>query len=65
MMGKGGGGGKRGQSLKIIVIKSIEGIDNSTKNSSTMPNVPGEYGSAMGRSTFQLVIYETTSTQTQ
>ena len=50
-----------GGSLKIIVIKSIEGIDNSTNNSATIPNVPGEYGSALERSTFQLVIYQTPS----
>ena len=55
MLGRGGG-----ESLKIIVIKSI-GIDNSTNNSATIPNVPGEYGSALERSTFQLVIYQTPS----
>ena len=49
----------------IIVIKCIEGIYHSTNNFTTMPNVPGKYGSALGRSTFQVVIYETTSTQTQ
>ena len=57
MLGNGG-------SLKIIVIKCIEGIYHSTNNFTTMPNVPVECGSALGRSTFLLVIYETT-TQTQ
>ena len=53
--------GQRGGSLKIILIKGSEGIDNSTNNSATIPNVPGEYGSALERSPFQLVIYQTPS----
>ena len=45
MLGKGRG------SLKIIAIKCIDGIDSSTKNSTTVPYVPGEYGSAQTAST--------------
>lgn len=43
----------------MIAIKCIEGIDSLTNNFTTMPNVPGEYGSALERSTFQLLIYQT------
>ena len=66
MLGKRGGGGSGGGgSPKLIAIKCIEGIDHSTNDFTTMPNVPGEYGSALERSTFQVVIYQTTPTQTQ
>ena len=54
-----------GGSLKIIVGKCIEGIDNSTNNFITMPDVLGEYGSTLERSTFQVVIYKAASTQAQ
>ena len=50
--------------LKVFAIKCIEGIDSGTNNSTTMPNMPGEYGPSPWPPTFQVVVYQTTSTQT-